>query len=115
MDRSGSAVRTADSAQAGTRESEISGRGACAGDALPKGGEASTQRCRRCFGSGKFCRHHDVHRWQLMLRKSEGFSHQATQAIAGHGISRGFYRDRQTNPWMAEIVARDAHTKEAIV
>ena len=59
-------------------------------DALPKGREASTQRCRRCFSRGKFCGDHDVDRGQLVLRQPESLAHQAPQAIARDGIAAVF-------------------------
>ena len=84
-------------------------------DALPKGREASTQRCRRCFTRGKFCGHHDVDRRQLVLREPEGLAHQAAQAIARDGIAGGFHRHGQADAGMRETIGFDAQPEEAVV
>jgi len=103
------------STPAGRRESGFSGRGACACDALPKGGEASTQRCRRCFGGGKFCRHDDVDRRQFELREAKRFAHQPAQTIAPHGVAGRFHGDGEPDAGKSQAVGFDAQPEEAIV
>jgi len=50
-----------------------------------------------------------------VLSEAEGFLHLAAQAIAGHCISCGFYRDCQAHAWMRESVGLDAKGEESIV
>ena len=88
-------------------DQDISGRSACTCDALPKGREASTQRCRRCFTRGNFCRDDDVDRGQLVaarggrIRGSGGGGDCARRRLPA-----GLHRDGQTD-------ARDARVRSA--
>ena len=73
------------------------------------------QRWRWCFARGKFCGHHDIDRRKSVLGKPEALLDDAPQAIACHGISRGFHRDGESDTRMREPVGFHAQSEEAIV
>ena len=50
-----------------------------------------------------------------MLGKPEFFAHQASQAIASHGIAGGFHRHCQADTRMSEPIRFHAQREEAIV
>ena len=50
-----------------------------------------------------------------MLDEPEGFLHQAPQAVACHGISRGFHGYGEPHTRMREPVGLHAQTEEAII
>ena len=82
---------------------------------MPKGREASTQRCRWCFTRGKFCGHDDIDRWKIELRQAKAFADLAPEAIARNGIACGFHRNCQPDSRMCETVGFHAEREEAIV
>lgn len=114
-DKSDSAARAAGSRPAGTRGSRLSGRSACACDAFPKGREAITQAGRGCLRRGNFCRHNHIDARQGVLRQTEALSHEAAQAVALDGITRGFYGDSQAHSWMRQPVGLDTQGKESVI
>jgi len=82
---------------------------------LPKGREASTQRCRWCFTRGKFCGHHDVDRRKIELRETKALADLAPKPIARNGVACGFHRDCQPDPGMRKTIGFHAERKEAVI
>ncbi len=73
------------------------------------------QRRQWCFARGKFCGDDDVHRGQIVLRKTERLAHESSYTIAQNRIPRGLDRDREPNARMLQSVGNHTQPEESIV
>ena len=73
-------------------------------DVLPMFLKAASQIVRRSHARRVACRHSDVDRRQIVLVQTKGFSRQALDTVAGHGVAESTSRDRQAQSRMAHTI-----------
>ncbi len=81
---------------------------------LPMFLEADSQILGCCNARRVSCRHSDVDRRQIVLVQTKGFSRQALDTVAGHGVAESTRRDRQTQSRMAHAVGEYRQTEVCV-